>query len=211
MEGRKQFTFYRSYYEAIRKLSAKRRLGVLEAIITYGLDGTEPVGLDDVQEMVFTLIRPTLNAAHKMAAGGRKSKVGRSLSKGSPKEGEIEKENEVENEIENENETERYACAEGAVGFEDFWDAFPEKVGKEAARKAWDELRPQPQAVLEGLRRWKRSVLWSKEGGRYVSRPAKFLREKLYLEYPQAVIPKGASGELGTAELEAIEQILREA
>lgn len=210
MEGRKQFTFYRSYYEAIKKLSARRRLGVLEAVIAYGLDGTEPESLDAVQEMAFKLIRPTLDAGHRMAAGGRRAKVSKSLPKGMAKEGEKEKENEIETEIENEieieneTETERYA---GAEGFDAFWDAFPDKVGKEAARKVWRDLRPDAGEVLEGLRRWKKSVQWSKDGGRYVSRPAKFLRERMYLEHPQRVIPKGADGELGAAELEAIEKI----
>ena len=206
MEGRKQFTFYRSYYEAIKKLSAKRRLGLLEAIVTYGLDGIEPAGLDDVQEMVFTLIRPTLDAAHKMAAGGRKSKVGQRSDKGSAKEG--EKETEIEKENEKENETERYSCAE--EGFERFWDAFPVKEGKAPALEAWKTVRPQAQAVMEGLQRWKRSAQWTRDEKRFIPRPAKFLLEKQYLDHPRMGIPKGASGELGAAELEAIEKILRE-
>ena len=94
--------------------------------------------------------------------------------------------------------------------FEEFWEAFPQKVGKEAARFAWQEVEPQPEAVMEGLGRWKRSAQWCRDNGRFVPRAAKFLLEKLYLDHPQAGIPKGASGELGKAELEAIEQILRE-
>ena len=206
MEGRQQFTFYRSYYQAITALSARRRLGVLEAIIAYGLDGIEPEGLDDVQTMAFTLMQPTLDAGRKKAMcgklGGSKPKAKR---KQTESKGEIE--NEIENEIEIETEND---CGSGG-GFAAFWDLYPVKIAGEAARNAWEQMRPSEQAVLEGVRRWKRSEQWSRENGRFIPRAAKFLLEKQYLDHPPQVIPKGASGELGEAELEAIRKILQEA
>ena len=216
MEGRKQFTFYRSYYQAIKALSARRRLGVLEAIIAYGLDGIEPEGLDDVQTMAFTLMQPTLDAGRKKAMcgklGGSKTKANRKQTESKKEiENEIENENEneIEIEIENEIETEN-DCGSGG-GFAAFWDLYPVKIAGEAARNAWEQLRPSEQAVLEGVRRWKRSEQWSRENGRFIPRAAKFLLEKQYLDHPPQVIPKGASGELGQAELEAIRKILQEA
>lgn len=58
---RAQFTFYRSYYEAIRHLSKKDRETVLMAVCAYALDNVEPT-LTGVAASVFTLIRPTLDS-----------------------------------------------------------------------------------------------------------------------------------------------------
>jgi hypothetical protein len=202
MEERKQFTFYRSYFEALSKLPRERRLSALEAVIAYALDGVEPEGLDDMQTMAFLLIRPTLDAGRKMAAGGAKSKVKQRSEKGMAKEGEKEKEN--ENEIENEIENE---CL-WAERFERFWDLYPVKLGKAKAREAWMEILPDEKTACDAVRRWIRSEQWCKEKGRFIPRAAKFLRERHFEDAPMEKVPVGASGILGQAEMEAIARII---
>ena len=32
--------------------------------------------------------------------------------------------------------------------FETFWGAYPKKVGKEGARKAWDKIKPNKETVV---------------------------------------------------------------
>ncbi len=211
MEGRKQFTFYRSYFQALSKLPRERRLSALEAVIGYALDGVEPEGLDDMQAMAFLLIRPTLDSGRKKAAGGKlggsktQAKRKDTASKGE-KEKEIEDEIEIEKELENELEDE---CL-WREGFDSFWDLYPVKVGKANAIKLWQEMLPEAGAVCDGVRLWLRSEQWKRENGRFIPRAAKFLQEKHYLDAPREVIPKGASGVLGEAELEAIRMILAE-
>ena len=205
MEGRKQFTFYRSYYEALRKLPDHQRLGALEAVITYALDATEPVGLDDMQAMAFLLIRPTLDAAWKKAASGKRGgSAAKANRKQSASKGEIEKENEIETEIENEIEDE---CL-WREGFERFWELYPEKVGKAKAELAWQEIRPDEKTACDAVRRWLRSEQWSRENGRFIPRAAKFLRERHFEDAPTEKVPVGASGILGQAEMEAIARII---
>ena len=53
----------------------------------------------------------------------------------------------------------------GWPAFEEFWDAYPKKVSKPDAKKAWDRLKPDLQAVLAGISRWKASEQWTKGGG----------------------------------------------
>lgn len=208
MEGRKQFTFYRSYYEALSKLPENQRLAVLEAVIGYALDGKEPEGLNDMQEMAFMLIRPTLDAGRKMAAGGAKSKPKKRLTKGMAKEGEEEKEKEGENEKENEIEIEIENESLWPEGFEAFWDLYPVKLGKDKAEELWKRLKPDPKAACDGLRSWLQTKQWTKDGGQFIPRAAKFLEERHYEHLPADHIPKGASGVLGQAELEAIQSIM---
>lgn len=204
MEGRKQFTFYRSYYEALKELPKKYRLGLLEAVIAYGLDGVEPKNLDQRQKVPFLLIKPTLDAAWKKAQagaiGGKISKR-KKISKG-------EKEEEKETEIEKENETETENECLWPEGFGEFWELYPVKLGKDKALDAWKRLMPDGQAVCDGVRKWLQTKQWKKENGLFIPRAAKFLEERHYAHLPGDHIPMGASGALGEAELEAIRRVM---
>ena len=209
MEERKQFTFYRSYFQALSKLPRERRLSALEAVIAYALDGVEPEGLDDMQTMAFLLIRPTLDSGRKKAAGG---KLGGSKKQAKRKDtaskGEKEDEVEDEKEKELENELEDECLAREAFGR--FWELYPVKVGRDKALQAWLALRPDGKAVCDGVRLWQRSEQWQREKGRFIPRAAKFLQERHFEDAPREAIPKGASGVLGEAELESIRMILAE-
>lgn len=69
---REQFTFYRSYYSAIKKIkNAKERLALYDAIIAYALDG-ETVELQDFAGAIFDLIKPTLDASRRKSENGKK-------------------------------------------------------------------------------------------------------------------------------------------
>ncbi len=63
---RKQFTFYRSYWEALCTLPKKDRLAAYEAIVTYALSGEEPE-VSGAAATAFILVRPTLDTAVKRA------------------------------------------------------------------------------------------------------------------------------------------------
>ena len=63
---RDQFTFYRSYYEALKHLPKRDQTAVLMAVIGYALDEQEP-NLSGVPLSVFTLIRPTLDSGRNKA------------------------------------------------------------------------------------------------------------------------------------------------
>ena len=71
MENRKQFTFYRSYYDAIRVLPKRDQAAVLLAVCAYALDGEEP-DLNGTASAIFALILPTLDAGRRKAEGGKK-------------------------------------------------------------------------------------------------------------------------------------------
>lgn len=114
MQERSQFTFYRSFWDAVKGLPKKDKLPVLEAIISYALDGENPNGLTQTQNAFFLLVKPNLDASRKKAANG---KQGGSKSKAKCKQTASEKENEIENENEVEVEIEKeYECNNGGSG-----------------------------------------------------------------------------------------------
>ena len=113
--GRSQFTFYRSFWEAIQELPSKSRAEVVCAICSYALDGEAP-NLSGTSKAIFSLIKPTLDASARKAEIGKlggsktqaKAKQDASKEEAEPKQiaRENKKENKKENEVENEKEGE---------------------------------------------------------------------------------------------------------
>jgi len=90
----------------------------------------------------------------------------------------VEREVEVEGEVDVDGEKKNTPLA-SLAGFALFWEAYPKKVGKPAARRAWlsavmaDDRWPE---VIAGLDRWKASPGWVET--RYIPHPATFLNQK---------------------------------
>lgn len=104
-EPRQQFTFYRSYYDAIQELPKEEQASIVLAVCAYAIYETEPQGLTPAASMAFKLIRPTLDSGRKKAESGKK---GGSKPKANRKQSASEKEyeKEIENEYEYEYEAE---------------------------------------------------------------------------------------------------------
>ena len=114
---RGQFTFYRSYYEAVKHLNKSDRAAVLMAICAYALDEELP-SLSGTPAAIFALVKPTLDTSRKKAESGKrggeheangkqtesKPKANRKQT-AREKEKEKEKEKEGENKIENEDDS----------------------------------------------------------------------------------------------------------
>ena len=72
-----QFTFFRSYFEAIEDLPDKVRLNVLEAIIEYALYGKE-ITVSGTAKVAFKLCKPTIDRTRAKALGGRRGGTSKS-------------------------------------------------------------------------------------------------------------------------------------
>ena len=108
---RNQFTFYRSFFEAVKDLPKKEQTTVLLAICDYALNGTAPELRSCAARAVFRLIRPTLDASAKKAEsgklGGLSKREANCKQTAREKEGKGEKEVEIEREVEIEGEVEK--------------------------------------------------------------------------------------------------------
>ena len=113
---REQFTFYRSYYEAIKTLPAKELKTALIAICAYALDEETP-SLSGIANSVFALVRPTLdtgrkkaeNRANKSERSGKNEEQSKNKSEqnGTNENKQEQTRNEKEGEREGEGEVER--------------------------------------------------------------------------------------------------------
>lgn len=65
--------------------------------------------------------------------------------------------------------------------FEAFWKAYPKKIGKGAAEKAWKKI-PSREAAFETIRgavaAQVRSEQWLKDGGQFIPHPATWLNQR---------------------------------
>lgn len=64
--------------------------------------------------------------------------------------------------------------------FEEFWDAYPKKVGKDAALRAWKKRngdRPATGFLLESIYNQKQSDQWTKDNGQYIPNPATWINQ----------------------------------
>jgi hypothetical protein len=65
--------------------------------------------------------------------------------------------------------------------FSSFWASYPKKVSKQAALKAWCNLKPDEElasTIVTAVERYKNTKDWQKEDGKYVPYPATFLNGK---------------------------------
>ncbi len=174
----------------------------LMAILDYGLDGTEPE-LSGAAAAMWMLTKPNLDASIKKSEAGAKggsapttdkqtaskieandkqseSKVEandkQTASKTQPEEGSRKKE--VGSRIKEES-IPPVSPPLGA-GFDEFWAAYPRKVGKQAAWKAWSKLKPSAEltkAILEAVEYQCNCPQWQKDGGQYIPNPATWLNQ----------------------------------
>lgn len=124
---RNQFTFYKSYYDAIQELPKRDQSALILAICAYAIYETQPKGLSIAASTAFKLIKPTLDSGRRKAesgalggqANGKQSESKAEANRkqnASKKEGEDEKEYEYEIEVEADAEGEEsaYACDHGS-------------------------------------------------------------------------------------------------
>lgn len=67
------------------------------------------------------------------------------------------------------------------VLFESFWKAYPKKVGKGAAEKAWQKIKPSERLLnemVEAIQKQRTSKEWIKEDGQFIPNPATWLNQK---------------------------------
>ena len=202
---RGQFTFYRSFWDALQTLPKKERLAAYEAICDYALNGNEQT-LTGSAATIFILTRPTLDSGRRKAAsgkqGGEKSKANPedseseteanrkqsgSKPKAKRKQTESKKEIEKEKEIETENECYARACE----AFDVFWESYPKKVGKEAARKAFAKVKVPVETLVAAVEEQKRGGQWQRDNGQYIPNPATWLNQGRWEDEVQEAFDKG--------------------
>lgn len=220
---------FRSFRDAARELaniSVEDAYAYIMSILDYGLDGIEPV-CTGAAAACFMLARPNLDASIKKAEAGSKggsttqvpckqtsSTIEATASKPQAEEGSRKKE--VGSRIEEVGDIPPKA-PQGAkrsdADFEIFWNAYPTKVGKQPARKAFDKVKVPVETLVAAIERQKCSSQWSKDGGQYIPNPATWLNQGRWTdELPEKpeTQQERCRRELDADEISALQRMLAE-
>ena len=215
---RSQMTFYASFWDAINSLPKRDQLPVFRAVISYGLGGEHKEALTPTQNAFFTLMHPVLDSSRKKAANG---KQGGSKPEANGKQTEREKEREKENEKEVEIEIENESKKKGSC------PAPTKKSRKSFGEFGWVKLTDEEYHRLSndlGEAEVKRCIAYVDESAQSTGNKNKWRDWNLVIRkcsregwglsrYGKPKVPTGsagASGQLGNAELENIQRLLKE-
>lgn len=212
MADKKSFVFYHQWAELLKKLPTDEVGNITLALIEYSESGTVPE-LSQIADIVFTAFKQTIDKdtekwedmCQKNAENGRKggrprkangydeiSKKPNGFSE-NPKEPK-KADNENEYEYDNDKELNTPLPPKGGEtadnGFEKFWKAYPKKVAKTQALKAWSKLKPNAelqQIILNALERQKQSAQWQKDNGQFIPYPATWLNGRRWEDMQEQV------------------------
>ena len=80
------------------------------------------------------------------------------------------------NPIQSESNTKSESESKPAQGaFDIFWKAYPKKVGKLAAKKAFDRVKAPVETLVQAIERQKCGEQWQRDNGQYIPNPATWL------------------------------------
>lgn len=103
----------------------------------------------------------------------------KSISQKRAKAGSTRKEqNETNENKPKQRETKRNKNSDENPLFDKFWNSYPRRVNKQAARKAFEKINPNEsvmEIILRELERQKKSPQWTKDGGQFIPHPATWL------------------------------------
>ena len=89
--------------------------------------------------------------------------------------------NQNQNQNQNRNQNQKNTPSQPPRGrereFQRFWEAYPRKVGKKSARRAFDGAEVPLDRLLEALARQRGDPQWKRENGRFIPHPATWLNQ----------------------------------
>ena len=95
--------------------------------------------------------------------------------------------------------------------FTRFWDAYPRKVAKQEAAKAWSKIKVDEALqgrILAALDAQKKSDQWTRENGKYIPHPATWLRGRRWEDEIKPASTPGAKPSYAGYDLDLVQQIL---
>ncbi len=81
-----------------------------------------------------------------------------------------------------------------SAGAEEFIAAYPKRTGLQVGLQTYLSLIDddgEKSAVFAGLDRWKKSEAWTKDNGKWIPEPSRWLTDRRWLEYPAPAQPTG--------------------
>lgn len=209
---RKGFTFFRSYYDAAEDMTDEEMLSYLKAIIHYSLFGEEPEELPRLVKAVFAAIKPNLDGNAKQfkngCSGGRPRKAknetgfenekpnsewvseeeNRGFTNEKPyKDKDKDKDMDMDNNPPIPPKGSDKPQNTNDENFERFWKAYPNKVSKPDARKAFGKVKVSVDVLIAAIEKQKTWDKWTDKDGKFIPNPSTWLNQEQWENEPPQI------------------------
>ena len=183
--GLDYFKAYHRYLKATSNLSDSECGRLFRALLQYSegdvlinLKGRESIAFDFIAAEIAEEASKYQEKCEKNKANGSQNK--RTVATASEKKKEKKQKKE-------ENNIPPYSPPKGDGEFSSFWDAYPRKVGKQAAEKAFAKVNVPVEVLLKAIERQKRTEQW--QDVKYIPHPSTWLNQGRW-EDEVSVLPK---------------------
>lgn len=226
MADHKGFFLYLDQYQPISRMSLEQKGALLEAMFAYNA-GEEVIFSDPLVEMAFGFFRQTFerdkqryedkcakmreNAAKRqlVAEGSKSNQLHAEDTKSTQQQ---EQKQEQKQEINKDNTP---LPPQGELvtvsNFDRFWAAYPKKVGKNAAIRAWQKVKGKPRIdeLVSAVEQQKTWPQWQRDNGQYIPNPATWLNQGRWSDEPPQAAQNGSNGDYADAEQAAAAERVR--
>ena len=167
------------------------QLEAFRAVTNYMMTGKLPEEMNWQVKIIMEGGKPVIDKSRNKSKSGQtetsekqkniKPKSNQNQTEIKSKSNEEQKKNieeEKEEDIEKDIKTSSSPRSATDARFDIFWQTYPNKVGKENARKAWSKIKPDAELfdkIIKKVEELKVCDDWTKDGGQYVPHPATWL------------------------------------
>ena len=182
----KYLKVWTTFLELISTLQYDEIGRLFEMMLVYADSGKEPEEFEGNERFLWPVAKQQID----LAAAKNEILRQNGMKGGRPKAEET-RENQTEPKETKENQSKAYKekkrkeiesnkseSKERDAFFDLFWADYPNRVAKQDAVRAWQKLAPDEALyceIMAGLRKWKASDEWTRDGGRFVPHPATWL------------------------------------
>lgn len=178
------FTLYPDILETWAELTDEECGRLVRALAFYRRTG-QPPAMTGHERLLFPVYKAQIDRDDKSYVSRCQTNAENGKKGGRPKtkktESFFEKPNKSEKSQEKEKEKDiPLPTLPGEVSeFDRFWSEYPKKVGKIAAKKAFERARNRTtlESLLTAIRRQKCGSQWSRDNGQYIPNPATWLNQ----------------------------------
>jgi hypothetical protein len=120
----------------------------------------------------YTLLSVSIDASDVQVESEQDGHTRRTVLNNKEKNGKNKEEKKIENK--------KGRKVEYTEEFKQWWEAYPKKVGKQAAYKAFLKVDPDAELLkkmLETIKQWKKSKQWNKDSGQFIPHPQTWLNQ----------------------------------
>ena len=163
------------YLDAIEPLGDAERGRLFTSLLIYARTGEAPQ-LGGNERFLFPMMRAQIdrdNSAMDSLSDAR-SEAGRKGAEAKQANARFAKQNKQMQDLPSKTSKDK---DNSASPFELFWAAYPRKVGKQAAKKAFSKVSVPVKTLIDAVNSQKNSEQWRRDNGQYIPNPATWLNQ----------------------------------